>query len=74
MFTKKEKKLLTDLINTVPIQGNLQSIPKFMEELNALSRKIAALPEEEGTEPQGDGLAAKVQEIADGLGKRRKRH
>lgn len=47
MFTQKEKEILIGLINNVPISGNRQQILQVIEELDALTRKVEALPVEE---------------------------
>jgi hypothetical protein len=47
MLTKEEKKMLLELLNSVQISGNRQTIPQMMEKLDALARKIEAIPVEE---------------------------
>ncbi len=47
MFTLEEKKILLGLINNVPIQGNRQTVLQTLETLDAIARKIEALPVEE---------------------------
>ncbi len=47
MFTQKEKKLLLDLLNGVQVTGTRATIGKTLEELDALARKIEAMPVEQ---------------------------
>lgn len=51
MFTEEEKKILLDLINNVPVQGNRQTIGQTLEKLDRIARKIEALPVEEEVKP-----------------------
>lgn len=44
MLTKQEKQTLIDILNSVQIRGNRETIRKTMEELDALIEKIRALP------------------------------
>jgi uncharacterized coiled-coil protein SlyX len=46
MFTQEEKKMLLDLLNSVQVTGNRQQIGKMLEKLDALARKIEAMPVE----------------------------
>lgn len=46
MFTEEEKKMLLDLLNSVPISGNRQTIPQMMEKVDRLVRKIEAMETE----------------------------
>ena len=47
MFTKNEKKFLLDLLNNVQVSGTRITIPKTLEEIDALARKIEAMPVEQ---------------------------
>jgi hypothetical protein len=47
MFTTAEKKTLIDLLNAVQITGTRASIGKTLEQIDALIRKIEALPTED---------------------------
>jgi uncharacterized coiled-coil protein SlyX len=44
MLTKEEKKTLLDILNSVQISGNRQTIPQMMEKMDTLTRKIEAMP------------------------------
>ena len=46
MLTEEEKKILLGLSNGVEIKGNRQNIKPMMEKLDALARKIEAMPAE----------------------------
>ncbi len=52
MFTEAEKKILIDLLNAVQVTGTRETIGKMLEQLDALTRKIEALPVEEGVSTQ----------------------
>ncbi len=47
ILTQKEKKLLVDLLNGVQVTGTRATIGKTLEELDALARKIEAMPVEQ---------------------------
>lgn len=50
MFTPREKKVLIDLLNTVQVTGTITTIGKTLAELDALIKKIEAMPVEESKE------------------------
>ena len=47
MFTEEEKKMMLDILNSVSISGNRQTVRQMMEKVDNLARKIEALPVEE---------------------------
>jgi len=46
MLTQEEKKMLLDVLNAVQLQGTRETIGRTLEKLNALARKIEAMPVE----------------------------
>ena len=44
MLTQEEKKMLIDLLNAVQVSGNRQQIKQTLEKLDALTRKVEAMP------------------------------
>jgi len=46
MFTEEEKKMLLGLLNSVQVTGTRATIGPMLEKLDALSRKIQAMPVE----------------------------
>lgn len=50
MLTEKEKQTLLKLLDSVQISGNRAQVRKAMEELDALTKKVEALPTEETPE------------------------
>jgi uncharacterized coiled-coil protein SlyX len=47
MFTEEEKKMMLDLLNSVSISGNRQTVRQMMEKVDRLVRKIEAMETEE---------------------------
>lgn len=52
MFTPEEKKLLLSLLGSVQVSGTRQQITTTMEKLDALEKKIQAMPVEEPAKPK----------------------
>lgn len=52
MLTEEEKKLLLQLLNSAQVTGNRQTIAPMLEKLDALARKILAMPTEKAETPK----------------------
>ena len=52
MLTEEEKKLLLQLLNSAQVTCNRQTIAPMLEKLDALARKILAMPTEKAETPK----------------------
>jgi hypothetical protein len=52
MFTQEERDLLLQLLGSVNVSGTRQQIKATMEKLDALEKKVQALPVEEPVQPK----------------------